>query len=286
VPQHRIRPMTPADLDPVVASILADAWGDRRTWFEFGLRNPACHVFVAEGRDRTPIGTAVLSVHGAVGWIGTIWVHSSSRRQGLGRALTEATLDAGAGEGCRTFLLVATSAGRPLYEGLGFEVQTWYRTMEAPSGPHHGNGPDADFDDAATRLRSFRPDDLAAITALDRDATGEDRSVALAQLATPDGTRIAERDGAVVAFLARAPWGGGATIGSRADALELIEARRRAADPARRTRCGILLENEAGADALEARGWTEAWRAPRLIRGEPIDWRPDAIWGQFNHAMG
>jgi hypothetical protein len=47
-----------------------------------------------------------------------------------------------------------------------------------------------------------------------------------------------------------------------------------------------LLENEAGADALEARGWTEAWRAPRLIRGEPIDWRPDAIWGQFNHAMG
>ena len=49
---------------------------------------------------------------------------------------------------------------------------------------------------------------------------------------------------------------------------------------------GILAENSAGADALVSDGWTEAWRAPRLIRGEPLDWQPDHIWGQFNHAMG
>jgi hypothetical protein len=41
-----------------------------------------------------------------------------------------------------------------------------------------------------------------------------------------------------------------------------------------------------GAAALEADGWTEAWRAPRLVRGAALDWHPDRIWGQFNHALG
>ena len=53
----------------------------------------------------------------------------------------------------------------------------------------------------------------------------------------------------------------------RDDALAILRARRLAAGPDRRVRAGILLENEAGAAALAADGWTEAWRAPRLIRG-------------------
>lgn len=286
--QHRIRPMTPADLEPVVALILADDFGDRRTWFDFGMRDPASRVLVAEDHDGRAIGTGVMSIHGHVGWVGTIWVASGWRRQGLGRALTAATLEAGEAAGCRTFVLTATSSGRPLYERLGFEVETWYLTMQAPSvGAGQHAGPNADLDDAATRLRAYAPDDLTAVVDLDRAATGEDRSIALGMLLTPEATRVAEREGHVVGYLARAPWGGGATIAPRReDALELIEARRRTATPGRPTRCGILLENRAGAEALEARGWTEAWRAPRLIRGEPLTWRPDSIWGQFNHAMG
>jgi hypothetical protein len=48
----------------------------------------------------------------------------------------------------------------------------------------------------------------------------------------------------------------------------------------------LLAENEAGLERLAATGWTEAWRAPRLIRGDPLTWQPSAIWGQFNHALG
>ena len=66
----------------------------------------------------------------------------------------------------------------------------------------------------------------------------------------------------------------------------LLDARLVAAGPTKVVRCGIVLENEAGAAALEAAGWTEAWRAPRLVRGEPLDWHPEMLWGQFNHAMG
>jgi GNAT superfamily N-acetyltransferase len=284
---YHVRPMTVADVEPAVASILADDWGDRRTWFEFALANPSCRVVVAEDGDGRVAGTGVLTIHGTVAWIGTIWVASRMRRHGIGRAMTDATIAAGDDAGCRTFLLVATQAGRPMYERLGFEVQTWYRTMEAPGGLRHRDGPSADFDDAATRIRSFRADDLAAMIQLDRAATGEDRSRTIEMLSAPDTTRVVERGGALVGFLVRAPWGGGATIAPRVgDALELIEARRRATAPDRRMRCGILLENQAGAEALDARGWSEAWRAPRLIRGAPLDWQPAHIWGQFNHAMG
>jgi ribosomal protein S18 acetylase RimI-like enzyme len=276
--------MTAADVDPAATAILADAWGDRRSWFAFALENAACHPLVAE-LDGDVVGTGVATINGPVAWVGTIWVAPAHRRLGLGRALTDAVIDLATDAGARTLLLVATDRGRPLYERLGFEVQTWYRTFEATGGP----SPTVDEGDTDVgRLRAFRPADLDALAALDRVATGEDRRVALADLATPDGTRILEGDaGTVRGFVARAPWGGGATVAPRIDdAATILRARRTAASPDRRVRCGIVLENEAGAAMLEGEGWHEAWRAPRLIRGEPLAWRPDQLWGQFNFAMG
>jgi GNAT superfamily N-acetyltransferase len=272
--------MTATDLEPAVRAILADEWGDRRAWFAFALVSPACRVFVAES-DGEILGTAVATINGPVGWIGTIWVAPVHRRHGLGRALTQATIDAAEAAGCRTLVLVATERGRPMYERLGFEVQTWYRTLEAPGLEPAGGGPDVG------RIRPFERDDLDAMAALDRRATGEDRREVLTALAGPAETRIVQGDGGIAGFLVRAPWGGGATIAPRIeDAIAILHARRRASGPDRRVRCGILLENAAGADALEADGWTEAWRAPRLIRGDALTWHPDHVWGQFNHAMG
>jgi GNAT superfamily N-acetyltransferase len=279
---RRVRPMTAADVDPLVASILADHWGDRRSWFDFAMASPACRVFVADDDSGAAIGTAVLTIHGSVGWIGTIWVAPTARRSGVGSELTGATIDAAEAAHCRTLLLVATDAGRPMYERVGFRVQTWYRTMEAPASSGQGRAGRTD-----PGIRPFRAEDLPSLVALDRAATGEDRAVNLVRLATPSGTRVLERDGRITGFVARAPWGGGATVAPGPDdAMAILDARRFAAEPGRRVRCGILLENEAGADALDAAGWTEAWRAPRMIRGEDLDWQPEHIWGQFNHAMG
>lgn len=273
--------MLPEDLDSAVAAVLADDWGDRRAWFAFALASPSCRVFVAEDRDGAIVGTGVATINGPVTWVGTIWVAPEQRGYGLGRELTQATIDAGETAGCRTFVLVATDRGRVLYERMGFEVQTWYRTMEAPGLVH---------DEARTndpRLRPFRADDLEAIASLDRMATGEDRRDIIAGLATPDGARVLARGDGIDGFVIRAPWGGGASVAPLVDdALRIQHARRISAGPGKRVRCGVLLENAIGAEALEAAGWTEAWRAPRLIRGAPLDWHPEHLWGQFNHAMG
>jgi GNAT superfamily N-acetyltransferase len=272
--------MTTADLEPTVGAILADEWGDRRSWFDFALGSPACHVVVAEAAGDV-VGTGVATVNGPVAWIGTIWVAPAHRRHGLGRALTQGVIDAAATAGARTLVLVSTDRGRPLYEGLGFDVQSWYRTFEAPALPSGGVAPDG-------RIRAFRSMDLDGMLALDRFATGEDRATVIGALATPSGTRVLESaDGDVRGFLARAPWGGGATVAPNADdALAILRARRMSTPPGRRVRCGILLENQRGAEALQRDGWTEAWRAPRLVRGASMVWHPEHLWGQFNHAMG
>jgi GNAT superfamily N-acetyltransferase len=275
--------MTVADIEPATQAILANDWGDRRMWFEFAVSHPACRAFVADDGAGGILGTGVATINGPVAWIGTIWVAPTARGRGLGRALTEAPIAAAEAAGCRSLVLVATSAGQPLYERLGFALQTWYRTMEAPglAGPA-GARPDPP-------VRAFRPDDIDAMAALDRSGTGEDRRHLLEAFASPTTTRIAvDDDDGPRGYVIRAPWGGGATVAATVgDAMALMHARRVAAGgPDRRVRCGILLPNEAGAAALEADGWSEAWRAPRLVRGEPLTWQPDRIWGQFNHALG
>ena len=137
-------------------------------------------------------------------------------------------------------------------------------------------------------LSPFGPADVAEAAALDRAATGEDREHLLAAFAAiPGGLALRDTAGALCAFVARAPWGGGATIApDSADARRILEARLAAAQAGHRVRAGTLLSNAAGLAVLAAEGWTEAWRAPRLHRGEPLAWHPAAIWGQFNHAIG
>ena len=230
----RLRPMTIADVEPAAAAILADDWGDRRAWFEFAVTHPACRAFVAEDDDGAIVGTGVVTINGPVGWIGTIWVAPSVRGRGLGRELTEAPIAEADGAGCQTLVLVATDAGQRLYVRLGFTVQTWYRTMEAPGLS------DASDDGGGGVVRAFRPDDLDAMAHLDRAATGEDRRHLLETFAGPGTTKVVVREGdRPTGFVIRALWGGGATIAPRAnDALAILRARRRAAGPDRRVRAG------------------------------------------------
>jgi hypothetical protein len=137
-------------------------------------------------------------------------------------------------------------------------------------------------------IRSFTPGDLDAIVALDRFATGEDRSAVLRSLLKPSSTWVvADAHGAVRGYLARAPWRGGALIAPSPDAaLRLLEARRRSTGISGKAAAGVLGGNTVGRERLRAAGWLEEGSGVRMIRGEPLDWHPEAIWGQFNGALG
>ena len=274
-----VRTMTAADVEPATAMILRGDWGDRRIFLEFATSHPECMPVVALDGSEI-VGTGIGTANGPVGWIGAIFVDTSVRRRGIGRHLTEAVIARLEAAGCRTFALVASGEGRPLYQGMGFELQTAYATLEAP-----GTAGAASLDVA---VRTFQPADLEAMAALDRQATGEERGHLIARFATETSARVlVGAAGTIDAFTVRAPWGGGATIArTMNDGVRILEARRAAVGPERQVRAGLPLENRAGIARLRSLGWTRSWNAPRMIRGEPIGWHPDLIWGQFAMALG
>jgi len=66
----------------------------------------------------------------------------------------------------------------------------------------------------------------------------------------------------------------------------LLEMRRRSTGLSGKAGAGLLGSNVAGRERLRSAGWHEEGSGVRMIRGEPLDWHPEAIWGQFNGALG
>jgi GNAT superfamily N-acetyltransferase len=272
--------MTPADTAAADAMLRRGDWGERLAFFDWAVRQPTIAPLVAE-LDGEIVATGVGSAHGRAGWVGTIFVAPERRRSGLGRAVTRTVIDDLEARGCRTLLLIATSMGRPVYEREGFAVLDEQVRFSIDGLP-------AD-DGASTRgLRAFAPADLPAIQALDRRVTGEDRSAILADLVTALSTVVATDDaGDVRGFLTRAPWRGGALIAPDPDdALRLLEARRRSTGISGRAGAGLLGCNVAGRRRLRAAGWFEEPGGVRMIRGDPLDWDLNGIWGQLNGGLG
>ena len=157
-----------------------------------------------------------------------------------------------------------------------------------PAGPVHDRRPLARGHAAGPAPRPFAPRDLEAVLELDRSVTGEDRSAVLRELVEPVSTTVAlGPDGDVRGFLVRAPWRGGAVIAPDPDdALRLLERSRHSTGVSGKAGAGVLAGNETGRARLRDAGWEEELGGVRMIRGEPLDWNPDGIWGQLNGALG
>jgi GNAT superfamily N-acetyltransferase len=274
----RIRPMRDVDVTAAAQVIVDGGWGDRTAFFDWAVDHPTCFPLVADAGGRRILGTGVGTANGRVGWVGAIFVALDQRRNGLGTTLSTAVVEELERRGCTTQVLIATDEGRPIYEKLGFSIQTRYVRMIAPETPPPP-------DDGA--VRRYAPADLEAIVALDRAATGEDRASILRAFADPETSRVAERrDGSVGGFVVRASWGGRALIANDPEiAVSLLDWRRRTT-PDRQLQIAVLEQNAAGRARLIEAGWTEGRGGPRLLRGAPLSWRPDWIYGQFTGATG
>ena len=239
----------------------------------FPRTSPHGDVLVADnGGDAT--GAVCCVSFGTTGWIGALGVAPEARRHGVGRALTEAAVERLHDRGAATVLLFATDMGRPLYERLGFVIEgaatAWRGTAGAiPTG---------------VQVRRLREGDREAVSALDRAATGEDRSNLLEALHPLAGV-AAERAGTLAGWAAKAPYGAGIAICAHDDKAGVALMAAAANGPAPAT----LVVPDANAAAmanLRRWGFRAANAGERMRLGPPVAWRPERQFGLFNLFWG
>jgi GNAT superfamily N-acetyltransferase len=103
------------------------------------LAVPGVMVFLARDGDE-PVSTVTTMATGATVGVWTMATRPSRQRQGAGKALLEHALSHHQAHGAERFYLLATAAGKPLYERVGFrtvsEVAVWVRgtSVQVPSG--------------------------------------------------------------------------------------------------------------------------------------------------------
>jgi GNAT superfamily N-acetyltransferase len=258
-------------------------------------------VYVAD-LDGELVGVAAGAHFGASGWVGGVAVAPERRRAGLGGALTEAVVAFLRERRAATVLLLATELGRGVYQRLGFEAEAEYVTLTAPppaggvppgplappdagpGGAPAGAGGGGAAVPAGGGVRGGRAGDRAAVLALDRAATGEDRGHLLGALWPAGGLVAGDREPR--GYHLANPWrGGGATVAADPEAgLALLDAARRAA--AGELAVSLPAGNRAAVAALEAAGFQERARTTRMRLGPPLPWRPEQVFGAHNLFWG
>ncbi|MEO8721967.1 MAG: GNAT family N-acetyltransferase [Sphingobium sp.] len=149
-------------------------------------------------------GTALWWPYGAdYASAGMIIVASHAQRQGIGGRLMAALL---ADAADRTIILNSTRDGEALYRRLGFTPYGMVHQQQAVLAQ-------APAADTSVPLRAATPDDRTALHALDRAASGMQRTALLNAVCAIADVMVVEREGQVVGYACVRPWGRGVVIG-------------------------------------------------------------------------
>lgn len=188
---------TPDHLDGALRLSRAADWPHRRADWDLVL-GLSQGVVALEG-ERV-VGTAIATAFGPVAFANMIIVDAAMRGRGLGRSLMERMMALAAPQEWR---LTATAEGFPLYQKLGFEETGQILQLQGPVAAI--NPPDG--------VEWATPADLPAIVALDRQATGADRTALLTRLAEVGRIAVIREAGGLAGFATLRAFGRGEVAG-------------------------------------------------------------------------
>ena len=150
------------------------------------------------------VGTALWWAQGGhQASLGMVIVAATHQGRGIGRELMQRVLQE---TDTRQTLLIATPAGQPLYERLGFAATG---TIHQHQGTMQTIAPPAGAGD----VRLAEPDELGALIDLANRATGRSRDAIVRHLAQVGEAAVLERDGALAGFSIMRRFGRGHAIG-------------------------------------------------------------------------
>jgi GNAT superfamily N-acetyltransferase len=169
-----------SDIPAAHALSTAEGWNQTPADWARLIRLEPAGCFAAH-EDNRLVGTVTTTTYGrTLAWIGMMIVRPDFRGRGIGAALMRMALRHAHDQDIGCVKLDATPAGRPLYESLGFtlesELERWQGRAEPAAGAVSAAGGEANS------ARSGA-DAMQSLLALDRAAYGADRSGLLTALA-------------------------------------------------------------------------------------------------------
>ncbi|MGO8184908.1 GNAT family N-acetyltransferase [Rhizobium leguminosarum] len=194
--QIEIVPFGPDHLEAAVALSRQAGWPHRTEDWQLALALSDGMVAVEDGKV---VGTVLVTPYkGDCATINMVIVDETMRGRGLGRKLMDAALLTA---GDRPLRLVATTAGLPLYQKLGFHETGTVLQHQGHAG------------EIAAPAETEAATDLDGIAALDRLAFGADREGLLSYFAGIGAFAVIRRDGHLSGFACLRPFGRGEVIG-------------------------------------------------------------------------
>lgn len=243
--------------------------------------------FVAE-EGGTALGTTSTFIFGSVAWVAMVLVDQASRGRGLGTALMKHALAFLDARQIATVKLDATALGRPLYEKLGFVVESSLVRFEGQLPASSAGG---------SRVEMMPPEYLEELIDLDRQVTGADRRPLLTRLyqESPAAFRLARNDPAdnlpasATGFLATRLGSRAVQIGPCLAAAGLGE--RLLADAfGRHAGQQVFLDiptaNQAATALAQRQGLTEQRSFFRMCRGQARPEQSHLLWASSGPEKG
>ncbi|HXC78936.1 MAG TPA: GNAT family N-acetyltransferase, partial [Candidatus Acidoferrum sp.] len=165
----RAMPRTAEAVLEATACVVDGGWGNYRQFhatFAFYAANRRSRTFLARDSEGRVAATSVATGYARTGWIGHVFVRPELRGRGLGTRMTSVAVRHLQRAGCESILLASTESGLPIYERLGFEIESYYHELRGAALPKTVElGP----------YRPLLPSDRAAVGELDRRVSGDDR---------------------------------------------------------------------------------------------------------------
>jgi GNAT superfamily N-acetyltransferase len=265
-PNVLIRQMQLQDV-PLVGNFPPDDWQfdyTRFLTFYFG-EDFFYPVVVEQGSSIIGVGNAM--VQGKVGWLGNIIVDPAQRNQGIGLMISKHLIEYLKSEGCKTQVLIATEEGKPMYRKLGFLINSMYCFLK---------GDKVLKQTECSQMRRALPHDLRQVLRIDREVTGEERFRLIERFLSSGWVHTTSKETEIDGFYLPAFGGGLILATSDSAGLDLLQYKHSQSI----TPAILPCENKTAIEFLLQHRFREYLRAPRMILGEDVNWKPENIYSR------
>jgi GNAT superfamily N-acetyltransferase len=273
---------TPEAVLEATACVVDGGWGTYRQFhaiFTAYAAHRRCRTFLARDGDGRVVATSVATRYASSGWIGHVFVRPELRGRGLGTRMTSVALDVLQRAGCPTILLAATDLGRPIYERMGFAVESSYHEMRGTALPRTAE---------LAPYRPLLPSDRGALAELDRQVSGDDRGPILTRF--QDFAWGVSRNGNMAGAAVPLPWGGAWAAllpgAGGAETAAFVRLLRTVGSIGPEVVLYPPDENRQALDLLRDNGFEELRMVPRMVLGKRSNWQPAALWNPMTLGLG